>query len=431
MKVLYLLFATFFPLLLSAQDPQSSWLKKLEKIQIKPIIGLQMWSSYTIGTKVFTPEDQSYQAVDNRLNIQLRRARMGLKSKLYPNLKINLTTSLDLVGRDLLSGTDGNANNGGSPKFRIWNAYLQWKMLKDNECLNLTIGYLIPQIGRASITAALRSTSMEKAWSQYYLRRHLTGTGPGRAMGINLGGLIPILPELLLLSYDLGLFNPLFQAYNGNSTGYHASPLLIGRVVFHLGDPEQKNYSISHKVNYFSKRKGVSIALSGVRQGVTDLFTQNTAFGGDLLFNWSHFNLDGEWTFLQRNGFAPNLDHQSSFYNTSSNTGYIRLGYNLHLKNHWILEPVLMMMQFNGPLDSLGQKKAKFLDSNSGKDHNLDFGVNLYFNPNLKLSLHYTFRDGNAGADAPGSGINNYFYQPGIGAIQRGEWFGLGLVAIL
>ena len=416
--------------LVYSQEVKQDWTKKIKQFQLEPVIGIQLWSTYTVNTEVYDETTQVYNKVDNRINTQLRRSRLGIKGEPYPNFKFNFTASLDLVGKDDLAGTYGKGNNGSSPKFRIWNAYVQWKIQPNSDALHLTAGYFIPQIGRESITAALRSTSMEKSWSQNYLRRHLTGIGPGRSMGMNLGGKASLAINNLEIGYDLGVFNPLFQVQNVNTTGARFAPLLVGRMALYFGDPEQKGYSISHKVNYFSKRNGISIAIAGAHQGITDLFEKNQAIGGDWLLNWKHLNLDGEWTFLKRTGISNFVDN-SSTTSVTLNTGYIRMSYNIHLQNHWILEPVFMIMQFNGPLDNLGQSTAALLASNSGKDHSLNIGGNLYFTPELKLSIHYTFRNGHVGEMGYGATVNNYFFQSGVGAIRRGEWFGLGLVAIL
>jgi hypothetical protein len=45
--------------------------------------------------------------------------------------------------------------------------------------------------------------------------------------------------------------------------------------------------------------------------------------------------------------------------------------------------------------------------------------------------MHYTFRKGDAGEAGSGAAVNNYFFQSGVGPILRGDWLGLGLVAIM
>ena len=409
----------------------SVFIKKLEALKIEPIVALQIWSTYTTGAKVYNADKKVYESVDNRINTQLRRSRVGIKGEFSTNLKFNFTAALDLVGRDLLAGTEGGANNGGAPKFQIWNAYLQWKLLNKSEALYVTSGYFPPQIGRESITSAMRSTSMEKSWSQNYLRRQLTGTGPGRVMGVNFGGLFVGQEQLIGFGYDLGLFNPAFQSFQGNSSGKRYAPLLVGRLVLHIGDPEHSTYRINHKVNYFSKRKGISIAFAGAHQRNTDLFSNNTALVSDFLFNWKNLNLDGEFALLQRSKLLNEQSGIAQKILATAHTAYFRMGYNIHLSNQWIIEPIVMIMQFNGGLTEAEQYYAEITKLNSGKDHTIDLGANLFLSPDLKLNLHYTLKSGDPGHAGAGTTINNYFYQAGIGPIQRGDWLGAGIVATL
>lgn len=416
---------------INAQDDsaQNLWSKKLKDFKIKPIVGIQLWSTYTFGTKVFDETTSTYQSVDDRFNTQIRRTRLGIKGQPYKNLKFNFTTALDLVGRDVLSATQGGGNNGGSPSLRIWNAYLQWKISDKTDGLNLTVGYIPPQIGRESITAALRVSSMEKSWSQNYLRRQLVGTGPGRALGLNLGGLFMDENKNWGWSYDIGIFNPVFQAFGGNSIGEKYAPLIVGRVALYLGDGESTAYTLSHKINYMNQRNGLTIAVAGSHQGETILFNKQISIGLDWLLNWDKLNIDGEWTFLTKTGERLTTNENSTF-DVNSNTGYTRISYNLIMPKGRILEPGFMMMQFNGALALDEQIDALSVGAFAGKDYAFDFGVNYYWNPNLKLSVHYIFRNADAGDTEDGATFNNYYFQNSVGAIQRGNWLGAGVVAI-
>ncbi|MCB0634865.1 MAG: porin [Saprospiraceae bacterium] len=413
--------------LLHAQSDTSSFSQKLAKYKIKASVGLQLWTTYTTNMEYFNAEQGRYEAVDNRLNTQLRRTRLTLKGQPYENLTFNLTASLDLVGKDVMAATEAGANNGASPSFRVWNAFVQWRLLPKKEHLYLTAGYFAPQIGRESITAALRSTSMEKAWSQNYLRTHLTGIGPGRAMGLNLGGIIPTRQPGLQFGYELGVFNPVFESLSGNSTGNRFSPLTVGRATIDIGDPENPQYSISHKINYFGKRKGLTLGAAIARQGRTDLFHENRAAGMEVLLNYGPLNLDGDYYLLERGMDASEV---TGSFKTKGQTGYLRLSYNIDLPAKLVLEPVAMYWFYNGAMTAEEQERALEVKSFAGQDESLDIGANLYFNPDLKISLHYTLRWGDAGESEPGATFNNYFRQSGLGAIRRGNWIGLGLIGI-
>ena len=418
------------PLTVFTQESESSWQEKLSNFSFQPVVALQIWSSYTLGEEIYDATNRTYKTVDDRLDFQLRRSRLGFKGQAYKNLKFNLTAAIDLVGRDVLSGTEAGANNGGSPQLRLWNAYLQWRLINESEKLNFVTGYFPVQIGRESITAASRSTSMEKSWSQNYLRRHLVGTGPGRAVGANFGGLFINKNRNIHWGYDLGIFNPAFREYNNNSTGDQYAPLLSGRLAFYIGDPESSKYTIGHKINYFGKRKGLTLALAGAYQGTTNLFTSNAAYGGDFLLNLGNLNIDGEWHYLIREGEEV-INGNNQMIESSAGTGYLRMSYNILLQKGYILEPSAMIVRLNGALSAADQEMASTLGTFAGEEQILDIGFNLYFNPNLKLSLHYTHREGDAGAAGDGSTLNNYFSQNSVGAIRRGNWAGLGVVVIL
>lgn len=413
------------PLLLAAvlgnaQTPAATLPALWKEVEIEPLAALQVWTSYTIGEEVYRPDEGKYEKVDDRLNFQLRRSRFGFKGKVGERIKFNFTLAADLVGRDLLAATEGGGNNGGSPQIRLWNAFVQWRLSPESEKAHLVAGYQVPQIGRESITSALRSSSMEKAWVQNYLRRHLVGTGPGRALGINLGGLF--LKEKLSWGYDVGVFNPAMKAYGSNSAGDVYSPLLTGRLVAYLGAPESKSYTPGHKINYFGQRRGLSLALEAAWQAKTDVFQDNHAYGFDFLGNYDGWSLDGEFLVLGRRGYEA--------ISTSAQTAYLRLSYTFKIGEYW-LEPSGMLTKLSGPLSAADQSSAASLSAFAGEEKIADIGGNFYFTPNLKLSLHYTFSEGDAGMAGAGADVNNYFFQSGVGPILRGDWLGLGLVAIM
>jgi hypothetical protein len=418
-----------FALVSFAQEEKKEWLSSA-KFTLEPTVGIQLWSSYTLGTKVYNETTQSYEAVDDRLNFQLRRTRFGFKGMAYERLKYNLLFSADAVGRDVLAGTEGGANNEGFPKLGLWNAYLQWQVIPESDKLDVVFGYQVPQIGRESITAALRSTSMEKAWSQNYLRRHLVGTGPGRAVGVNIGGLFLKEGRSINWSYDAGVFNPRQVSFAGQSAGRNYAPLTTARLVFYLGDPETQHYSTGHQVNYFGRRQGLSVAVAGAYQGQTDVYQKNTAIGTDFLFNWKGWSMDGEWHLLSRASLNKSELPEEPF-SSDFQTGYFRTSYTYELPNEHFLEPLVMLVFMDGALDAASQQKAAAIGVFAGQEQVLDLGVNYYLNPDLKFSLHYTHRNGELGEAEAGATFNNYFYQSGLGAIQRGNWLGLGLVAVL
>jgi hypothetical protein len=402
----------------------SAWDKFADGYKIKASIALQLWATYTTGQEIYNTDKGVYTPVDNRFNTQLRRTRLSVVGQPYSNLSFNLTGALDFVGKDVLSATQGGLNNGSSPLFRVWNAYVDWKVNTRSDLLHVVVGYLPPQIGRESMTGALRSTSFEKSWSQNYLRRSIVGLGPGRAMGVNFGGQY-LKEKSIGLSYDLGIFSTEEFAYNGNSSGINYAPLIVGRIAFYFGDAESPRYTIGHKVNYFGSRRGLTMAIAGAYQSETDLFLENKAIGIDWLYNAGNLNIDGDLTFFKRTGIDDNR-----VFSISTNTGYIRLGYNIHLRGAAFIEPIIMYTIFNGPLDVAAQRDAAIVKGFAGEDRIIELGANYHLNPNLKLSLFYTLNSGDQGAAEDGAAFNNYFAQSGAGAIRRGNLIGLGIVGI-
>ena len=148
------------------------------------------------------------------------------------------------------------------------------------------------------------------------------------------------------------------------------------------------------------------------------------------MFNWINLNLSGEWSLLKRTGNINSDNIPDRQVNSTANTGFVRLGYNLNLKNGKVLEHVLMLAQFNGVTESEKQADASSINAFAGKDQSIEASLNYYFSPDLKLTLSYTFRDGDLGASEPGAGFNNYYFQSGVGSIQRGDWLGVGVVAV-
>lgn len=414
------------------EDDQDSpvkemWLKKKEDFKFDIRMMVQLWSLYTMDQEIYNAETGEYEGVDDRFNTNLRRARLIVRGQPYPRLKYSLVMFYDLAGRDLLSASIGG-NNPAQPNFGVWDGFFQYQLSKGSQSAFLTGGWFRPQVQRESITSGWSVNSFEKSMSQNYVRSHLVGTEPGRAAGLNLGGIFQ--GKNIGLNYNVGVFNPLTTSPLGRTVGQEFAPLLAGRAVFYLGDPELEKYKIGYETNYYNKRKGVSLDFNASYQGQTDLFEQSVLFGPGMLLNWGPLNLDGEWMFMTRSSSRTLSDGSARDFDYSSNSGHVRVGYNITV-GKYMLEPVFMVMQFNGGETAEEQGDASAVDAFSGSEQTYDAGVNLYLDRrNLKLMLHYTWRDGDPGAASDGARVNQFFSQGGIGAIRRGNWLGLGLHAI-
>ena len=411
----YLLLASItlcFSFQTAAQEEDS------DKLVVKPVLAFQLWATYTEGTQIYDETAQQFSPVDNRLNLLLHRSRIGLKGSYGNQWVYDFTGSLDFVGQDVLAGTVGGTNNGASPRFRIWNALVQYKINPQSEALYLTAGYMTPLISRESITSPFTVSSFEKAWSQNYIRRHVTSHPPGRIVGFNAGGFFQNDNGKTSFDYNLGVFNPRFTGAGGNSAGEKFSPLLTYRLAVHIGDAEFNEYSRGHKFNYRGKRNGATLAISGSQQGDSDLWDSNTSFGLDLLANFGNLNIAGEWMQLKRKRDA---------LSSSATSGFAKLAYHVPLNNEKILEPVLTYVFLYGPTEGREQEEAADLNAFSGNNTYWELTLNYYVNAKARLSLSYTLRDGDIGSLNPEDIINNYFQQGGL-TIQRGNYLGLGLI---
>ncbi|PHI20403.1 hypothetical protein CEQ90_08055 [Lewinellaceae bacterium SD302] len=405
---------------LAAQSDTSYLAKKLAEYKIQFSAGVQLWAAYSNGFKAIDPETGRFGDVDDRLDLQFRRSRFTIKGEPYSGLRFNVTAAVDFVGRDLFSSTEAGNNNGASPRFRIWNAFVQWRLSSKSDALHITSGYMVPNIGRESMTPALAVPSFEKAWSQNYLRRHLVGTGPGRAVGFNLGGMTGGPKNYTHVSYDFGMFR-----YVGTllEPSVEFKPLVTGRIAIHVADPEWDNYSTSHKVNYFGRRNGWTFAISAAQRGSTANSYAARAYGGDFLFNRNQFHFDGDMHYLR-------AEDPATGDVADGNTGYLRAGFNIDNRKGGSLNPTIMYWWLNGSTQQNEQEAADRMGFFSGNDSAIDIGLNYHFNPQLTLSLHYTFRDGDPGDLERENVNNNYFRQVGLeGPVERGDYAGLGLIA--
>lgn len=388
----------------------------------------QFFGSYSMGQEVWNAPAGTYDPVDDRLNFTWRRSRLVFRGEPYKRLQFALVLFYDHIGRDLLASGVGGTNRD-QPDAGIWDLFLQYRLRKQDDLLVLTAGYFRPQMQRESITSGWATTSFEKSMSQNYVRRHLVGTGPGRAAGLNLGGLAG--SGSIRINYNIGLFNPLTTGFDGGSVGISYAPLVAGRTVVSIGDPEMERYRIGYSINAFGQRKGLSLDLNASWQGATDLFDASSAWGPGFLFNWGPFNIDGEWIVMERWGSrSADIGNATESFKATSASGHLRLSYNINA-GRYVLEPVFMWMQFSGGMSEEEQDHARAVGAFSGEETTWDAGVNLYLNKErLRLSLHYTWHFGDPGAAGNGATVNQYFSQSGVGAIRRGNHIGIGLSAI-
>jgi len=397
-----LLFLCFLaPVTLHAQEPY--WIKPDSLFKfVTPVVSLQLWSTYTMGERAQLVQNGPLETVDDRVSFMARRARFGFKGKPYKKLSYVLTVQYDNLGKDKFSGPRGNTNAGTA--LGILDAYVTWQLTR-NELVYITTGYFHPQFSRECITGDLLVNSLDKSITQGYIRQHIDGKSYGRATGLNLGGIKPM--GVIQIGYNVGLFSNNSTAADTKNfpetTGRYWSPLTVERVTFSFGDPDMKTYAINYDANnYYSKRKGVTIGLNVSQQGKSEVFTWNRASGVDVLFNYGHLNLDGEWNWLKRKV-------EGRYYQALA--GHMRLGYNVIVARKAFIEPTFSVSMYDG--DNGGQF--------TGKDHLYDAGVNWYLNKkNCKVALHYIRQEGH--------GNNSYTDDK---TFKKGDFVGMAFVLII
>lgn len=427
-KILFTALCGLAALQVQAQEEKAgfdNWVKNKEGAKIEPLMTAQFWSVYSSKEEVYQASDKAYHPVEDRVNFHIRRARFGFRAQPVENLRFTAIAAFDGLGRDALTGTLGSSNNTVPTTMGIMEATMEWRMLPKRESLFLTAGLFRPQFSRESITSAWVLPSMEKSFSQNYVRRHISGPGLGRNFGANVGGILRPKDAKAGVYYNVGVFTPQYTGTGGLTVGKAFSPLWVGRLVFELGDTESAKYKISYDYNFFSKRKGLSIGINGATQGATDLFASNSAWGVDALFNWNGLNLDVEHDWLQRTG-------TTGVKASGGRTGQLRGSINVVAAKTYFLEPTAAFMFYRGEMTPEGQANATALKLSSGKEDALDIGINWHLQPKrLKVLLHYTMRWGDPGAAGNGSQVNAFFSENTIGPVHRGNWLGLGLNVLL
>jgi hypothetical protein len=374
----------------------------------------QLWGVYTMDRV------ENGQKYDNRMDFFLRRSRVGFQGKITEDLSWRVWFAYDNVGLDphtaiTRSGKIGlvSNNGGGNNKdFYVWDAMFTYALHKN--WANITVGYFRPQVGRENITAGFEVLSFEKALTNFYPRAHLTGTGPGRETGINIGGLYNDEKTKLGLNYNFGVFN--VDSFRGNGTGGD-NLLYTARVAVSYGDPEMKKYGMGYKVNYFGKRNGITFAVNYAYQGRgannsnlainssgPAYFKNNQMLGFDILANYKDFTFNAEYDELKRSFDVSSNDYKDKVW-------HVRGGYNFTLPNKTILEPTITYAEWQGDKASL---------NGNGNFKATDVGLNWYIKQNnMKLNLHYVKQSGSAKSA----------YNPD-GKSKAGDYIGVGLQLI-
>jgi hypothetical protein len=382
---------------------------------------VQFWNATTLEAT-----DSAGQELTTRSDLYIRRGRFGIKGLFRPDVSYCFNFAYDNIGKDPATGATGGPQASANREFYLWDGFVTVAL--DPTWAHLTVGYFRPQVGRESITSSFNVNSFTKTLCNSYPRLHIVGRGTGRETGLNLGGLYHA--DGWGLNYNLGAFDTNHAAIVGRAgTDSHWSPLLTGRLALTLGDAERNRYGLGYAANYFGQRRGITVAVNGTYQGMTNETIADSVYGGgfkrnhlwsvDVLANDGPLNFSYEYHWLDR-GFSDEFTSrllletvlgQSSETRCSSYTDQVqhfRIGYNFALRCGRVIEPAIMYTRFEGDSDS-----AVFP---AGEHELLSVGLNWYLDRNRwKINLHYAWQDG-----APVSAYAK-------GKEAKGNYLGLGM----
>ncbi len=345
------------------------WEKLNKEKMFMPCVSIQSWATYSMDEK-----DGEYK---DRADISFRRFRFGAKGQPYSWLKYSLQLHWDRLGEDPYAATKGSYPG----KVDIWNAFITARLSKNSELFNLHAGYFWAAISREFNTAPWAVGSFDKTRAAWYLRSFVAGKGNGIESGIALGGIKNF--DGFGISYRIGTYEP--QKYLNEESGR----LYTGRIMFSIGQPEQKSYKYMLSGNAWKKRNGITLGVGGSTQSKgqvseTIQFDQSQAYGADILVDYEGFRLDGEYFVMKRE--AEGFDY------FEGEEWRVRLAYNFIMGGKY-LESVVCVDNYEG-------KGESALFKHVGDDQTWDIGVNWYMNKDkLKLGLHYLIQDGSASSN--------------------------------
>lgn len=370
----------------------------------------QFWSVYEYGQDIWDEDRGVYEKREGRFLMLGRRARLGADFHYGDRVYLRIMTELDQIGPVVL----GDPEKNPPLDLNLLDVFATLKVFEE-EGLYLTIGQFRPQISRESITSAWQVSSMDKSFTQTYIRKFLTGNPFGRAAGINLGGIHEV-AEGFSLRYDAGIFTPNHSYDRDGVSGadWRNQLLLATRLVMQFGEPESARYGLGHHINYFGRRNGFSLGLQATAlPGTTG---SRHSLGIDILANRGPWQVDGEIHYMLG-------DRDSREINT---TGHIRGAVNFPLSGEQVVQPFFMWGFFRGPTGHEAQEGAYIQGLYSGWAEQISAGLIYHIEPDrIWLTLQYTHHGGDAGA--AGGTVNSHFIENGLPPIHRGDWVGTGI----
>lgn len=366
----------------------------------------QVWAAYT-GNVHDAP------STDSRADLFLKQGRVGAKGHVIPSLSFSTLFAFDNLGKDQFTGSLGTAQATTNNTFLLYDFYMTYAL--DTAFANITLGYFRPQTGHENIAPDAGVNSLDKGLTSAYLRSFLTGRTSGRETGVNVGGFYGT--GLFGIAYNCGVFDPTQALISGTDGGPRKwAPLVAGRLSISLFQADMPSYRLSPEINFFGKRKGITLGGHYSYQKATDEtwdtsantvvydaktktysaikylggFQRNGTYGGDFVANFMGLSIDGEYDGMTRkvNGISCHRDTViAPAANFIDRVFHLRAGYSIPLPKDQFLEPAIMYTEFDGDAASTLYPR--------GIDHVLDMGLNWYLKKNnFKIAAHYIKQGG-------------------------------------
>ncbi len=311
-----------------------------------------------------------------RYDMFIRRGRLGTTGRITPRLFYNATFAYDGVGKDSLSAAAGVPNAEDNTTFFPRDVFITYSL---HPLVNITTGYFRPRAGKESFYSSSFVISQEKSWASFQPRFHLVGRGIGRETGVNIGGLKNW--NRFGLLYDLGIFDCNHPRIVGDNTIW--TPLLTGRIVAFIGDPEITEYTLTFVQSGYGQRKGLSLGANIGYQSRTQLFYNNALTGIDAQLNYGPLDLIFEYNWLYR----ENLRNGDPTLPTTDQMLTLKVAWNFLFDNQTILQAVWMYSDERADYQ-FANRQNPF--TGAATQHVWEVGINyLLRRDRLKLGLHY------------------------------------------
>lgn len=332
----------------------------------KPIVIAEIWSTYSYG------ESKNNETYAPQLDLHFRRLKFGGKGKANDRLSYNFLLHADRLGENTYASSK-NSYQG----LDLWHAIMCARLSPHSDALNLVAGYYNIAVSRSSYASCKVLGTLDKAQTDWYLRKFLTGKGNGIESGMGIAGYSNL--ERMHLDYRASVFLPqATQHPNGSSLLY------TGRISLNSGKTQTFNYLIKHQ--NWVKQKSISWALGAAFQqngyiNDTLQFKHSAALGSDMHLHYQGLILEGSLYQLFRN--AQNI---SDF---SATLWHVKTLYNFKIKEQH-LEACCSYQNYNA-------SGNKSLFKHIGDDTTVDVGINWYINKDkVKMTLHYIHQAGAA-----------------------------------